>query len=146
MSKQTSPECCVDCGAGRQVHAGHGNQFRRNGWLHYDCGRRWHPDVGWDSPHVAGCLARRLAVAQRAIHLAEVRAKDLMAGNRRLQKRVAEAVEFVSMAGYASGDKQAPACMECHDACGFHKDDCRLASWLKEAEADEAAKGPEAAP
>jgi hypothetical protein len=42
-----TPKECKFCGAGRQIHGGHGGQHRRFGWFHYECGTRWHHEHGW---------------------------------------------------------------------------------------------------
>ena len=56
---------CRWCGAALQYHAGHGRPYRRNGWFHYECGTRWHPDSGWNRDLDGRCEAN---VYERALN------------------------------------------------------------------------------
>lgn len=56
------PTHCAHCGAGRSIHGGHGGQINRHGWYSYECGMRWHENLGWCGRWQAPkCQARELA-------------------------------------------------------------------------------------
>lgn len=58
MSKSRVPQNCPVCDAPACVHAGHGGPVRRYGWVAYECGRAWHPILGWGG-HEEVCFKRR---------------------------------------------------------------------------------------
>ena len=52
------PSRCPLCGMPACIHGGHGGPIKRNGWISYECGTRWHKQWGWSAGH-SGCLAQR---------------------------------------------------------------------------------------
>lgn len=76
---RAAKQTCPDCGSGMRA-----SRFNRNGWFYADCGRRWHPEHGWETMRLIylgrtsepprGCLRRQLDQAKKRI--AELEARE----------------------------------------------------------------------
>jgi len=82
-----SDEKCPGCQAGFAA-----KPHKHDGWFYAECGRRWHPNHGWETMPPASCLRRQLAEWHEAFYSA-VRCLDYQLKRARSEERRADKAE-----------------------------------------------------
>lgn len=67
-------EKCPGCGSGFRDRP-----YRRKGWEYAECGRRWHPEHGWETYIPWGCYRNQNAQLREKLAAADAVMKDLRA-------------------------------------------------------------------
>jgi hypothetical protein len=92
-----APAKCPVCGCGPSFHGRYDYPIRRNGWCNYQCGRRWHPEHGWD------VVASRCESIRMRAALVEILDEVGIVGARKVAR---EALHFQGLLRYGEKPKR----------------------------------------